>query len=155
MKNKKAILKLLFLLPLSVLGQTKPSLTLWYDEPAAQWEETLPLGNGRLGMMPDGGIEREHIVLNEISMWSGSEADYRNPKAAESLPAIRQLLLEGKNKEAQELMYTSFVPVKPEKGGTYGAFQMLADMFIDYTYTVPDDSVKNYKRWLDLEESVA
>ena len=155
MKNKKAILKLLFLLPLSVLGQTKPSLTLWYDDPAAQWEETLPLGNGRLGMMPDGGIEREHIVLNEISMWSGSEADYRNPKAAESLPAIRQLLLEGKNKEAQELMYTSFVPVKPEKGGTYGAFQMLADMFIDYTYTVPDDSVKNYKRWLDLEESVA
>lgn len=42
--------------------------TLWYDEPAAQWEETLPLGNGRLGMMPDGGIGKEHIVLNEISM---------------------------------------------------------------------------------------
>ena len=48
--------------------------TLWYDEPAVQWEETLPLGNGRLGMMPDGGIGKEHIVLNEISMWSGSEA---------------------------------------------------------------------------------
>ena len=54
--------------------------TLWYDEPAAQWEETLPLGNGRLGMMPDGGIVKEHIVLNEISMWSGSEANYLNPE---------------------------------------------------------------------------
>ena len=44
---------------------------LYYTAPATIWEETLPLGNGRLGMMPDGGIESEHIVLNEISLWSG------------------------------------------------------------------------------------
>ncbi len=134
----------------------KTDKTLWYDRPAAQWEETLPLGNGRLGMMPDGGISKEHIVLNEISMWSGSDADYRNPKAAESLPAIRQLLFEGKNKEAQELMYTSFVPIKPEKGGTFGAFQMLADLWIDHSYhDSTDDKTEDYKRWLDLDESVA
>lgn len=54
---------------------------LYYTSPAAIWEETLPLGNGRLGMMPDGGILREHIVLNEISLWSGMEADYSNPDA--------------------------------------------------------------------------
>lgn len=48
---------------------------LYYRAPAAIWEETLPLGNGRLGMMPDGGVSREHIVLNEISMWSGGESD--------------------------------------------------------------------------------
>ena len=131
--------------------------TLWYDEPAAQWEETLPLGNGRLGMMPDGGVTKEHIVLNEISMWSGSEADYRNPQASESLPRIRQLLFEGKNKEAQELMYTSFVPKKPEKGGTYGCFQMLADMYIDYIFpdTASQSQAKDYLRWLNLDESVA
>ena len=55
---------------------------LYYTSPAAIWEETLPLGNGRLGMMPDGGILREHIVLNEISLWSGMEADYSNPDAS-------------------------------------------------------------------------
>ena len=129
--------------------------TLWYDKPAKQWEETLPLGNGRLGMMPDGGITKEHIVLNEISMWSGSEADYRNPEAAESLPRIRQLLFEGKNKEAQELMYTSFVPKKPEKGGTFGCFQMLADMYINYTFPDTISQAKDYLRWLNLDEGVA
>ena len=90
---------------------------LYYTSPAAIWEETLPLGNGRLGMMPDGGILREHIVLNEISLWSGMEADYSNPDASKSLPAIRQLLFEGKNREAQELMYSSFVPKKLETVG--------------------------------------
>ena len=135
-------------------AQTRPSLTLWYDEPATQWVETLPLGNGRLGMMPDGHIHKEHVVLNEISMWSGSEADYRNPEAAKSLPAIRQLLMEGKNKEAQERMYTDFVPVQPETGNTYGAFQMLADLHVEYLY--PDTATaRAYRHWLDLEESVA
>ena len=111
-----------------------PEHILWYDEPASIWEETLPLGNGRLGMMPDGGIEEERIVLNEISMWSGSEADYANPDAAESLPEIRALLLEGKNAEAQEVMYQRFVPHKPTDGGTYGGYQTLGDLHIDYHY---------------------
>ena len=111
-----------------------PEHILWYDEPASIWEETLPLGNGRLGMMPDGGIEEERIVLNEISMWSGSEADYANPDAAESLPEIRALLLEGKNAEAQEVMYKRFVPHKPTDGGTYGGYQTLGDLYIDYHY---------------------
>ena len=53
----------------------------------------FPLGNGRLGMMPDGGVDREHIVLNEISLWSGMEADYGNPDASRSLPAIQQLFI--------------------------------------------------------------
>ena len=81
-----------------------PEHTIWFDKPASIWEETLPLGNGRLGMMPDGGIDHERIVLNEISLWSGCEADYSNPDAAESLPQIRDLLLQGKNAEAQEVM---------------------------------------------------
>ena len=109
-----------------------PEHVLWYDEPAELWEETLPLGNGRLGMMPDGGVTEERIVLNEISMWSGSEADYSNPDAAESLPEIRTLLLQGKNAEAQEVMYERFVPHKPSDGGTYGGYQTLGDLYIDY-----------------------
>ena len=86
------------------------SIVLHYDAPAKIWEETLPLGNGHLGMMPDGGIENEHIVLNDITLWSGSPNDDANPKAKAALPEIRELLLEGKNYEAQQLMYESFVP---------------------------------------------
>ena len=127
---------------------------LFYKAPAEQWEETLPIGNGRLGMMPDGGIDSEKIVLNEISMWSGSVADYRNEEAANCLPIIQELLFEGKNKEAQELMYKSFVPKKPEKGGTYGFYQMLADLNIDYLYN-NSNSIKNYERGLNLSTSVA
>ena len=42
------------------------TLKLWYDKPAAMWEETLPLGNGRLGMMPDGGVQVRHRMLTNI-----------------------------------------------------------------------------------------
>ena len=62
----------------------------------------MPLGNGRLGMMPDGGVVQETIVLNDITMWSGSFQDTRNPEALKYLPEIRRLLLEGKNDEAQD-----------------------------------------------------
>jgi alpha-L-fucosidase 2 len=136
-----------------------PEHILWYTSPAELWEETLPLGNGRLGMMPDGGVVSEKIVLNEISMWSGSEADYANPDAAESLSEIRALLLEGKNAEAQEVMYERFVPDKPSDGGTYGGYQTLGDLRIDYSGIPGLDSnnvVRSaYCRWLDLREATA
>lgn len=130
-----------------------PEHTIWFDEPASIWEETLPLGNGRLGMMPDGGIYEERIVLNEISMWSGSEADYSNPDAAESLPQIRQLLISGQNAKAQEVMYERFVPHKPTDGGTYGSYQTLGDLTIRYEND--KDNIRNYRRWLDLKSATA
>ena len=126
---------------------------LWYDEPAEIWEETLPLGNGRLGMMPDGGIARERIILNEISMWSGCEMDYANPDAAESLKDIRALLIEGKNAEAQEVMYKRFVPHKPTDGGTYGSYQTLGDLWIDYEGLT--EAPESYLRGLDLRSATA
>lgn len=129
-------------------GQLDPEHTIWFDKPASIWEETLPLGNGRLGMMPDGGIDRETIVLNEISLWSGCEADYSNPDAAESLPAIRDLLLQGRNAEAQEVMYRRFVPHKPTDGGTYGSYQTLGDLNI--THHNVTEEISCYRRWLDL-----
>ena len=129
------------------------SHTLWYDEPAEIWEETLPLGNGRLGMMPDGGISQEWIVLNEISMWSGSEADYSNPDAAESLPAIRALLCDGRNADAQKLMYERFVPHKPTDGGTYGSYQNLGFLIIKNEGM--DCQTSDYTRGLDLRTATA
>lgn len=132
----------------------RPEHTLWYDTPALQWEETLPVGNGRMGMMPYGNPRHEHVVLNEISMWSGSRACYDNPEAADSLPEIQCLLLEGRNKEAQELMYRSFVPHKPTEGGTYGSYQVLAHLNIDLSYG-SDAAPEAYTRRLDLSEACA
>ena len=131
-----------------------PDLTLWYENPAKIWEETLPLGDGRLGMMPDGGIRDEKIVLNEISMWSGSEFDYSNPEATKYLPEIQRLLKEGKNREAQKVMYEHFVPKKVD-GFSYGAYQMLGDLDIRYEYAEKDLNPLDYMRALDLTDGTA
>ena len=155
---KSLVTFLCAVLPLASVVASAPADTcnhrLWYTAPASIWEETLPLGNGRLGMMPDGGVDREHIVLNEISLWSGSESDYRNPDASKSLPAIRQLLFEGKNLEAQELMYRSFVPKKQETDGRYGSYQVLGDLDIDFSYPEASGAEK-YVRSLSLRDGVA
>ena len=130
-----------------------PESVLWYDAPAHAWEETLPLGNGRLGMMPYGGTHKESIILNEISLWSGSEADYANPDAAASLHEIRSLLLEGKNAQAQDVMYERFVPHKPTGGGTYGSYEVLGQICMDYHHET--DSATLYTRGLDLRTATA
>src|SRR5690554_6171502 len=75
--SKKSVGVLLILTIFSTMLLAQPQ-QLWYDRPAEQWEETLPLGNGRLGMMPDGGINSESIVLNDITLWSGSPQDANN-----------------------------------------------------------------------------
>ncbi|WP_300700102.1 glycoside hydrolase family 95 protein [Bacteroides sp.] len=160
----KILLSFLLLVFMSVLLSAETiadscNHQLYYNSPATIWEETLPLGNGRLGMMPDGGIDREHIVLNEISLWSGMEADYSNPDASKSLPTIQQLLFDGKNKEAQELMYSSFVPKKQETDGRYGTYQVLGDLNIDFRYpdakTASLPVTKDYRRSLNLRDAIA
>lgn len=135
-------------------AQDKP-LKLWFDKPAKVWEETLPLGNGRLGMTPDGGLYREKIVLNDITLWSGAPQDANNYDAYKLLPEIRQLIKEGKNDEAQALMDKSFVCTgKGSADVPFGCFQMLGDLYLDYTYPgagTPAD----YKRTLSLNNAMA
>ncbi|MBQ8958502.1 MAG: glycoside hydrolase family 95 protein [Bacteroidales bacterium] len=131
---------------------------LTYTAPAQIWEECFPLGNGHLGMMPDGEVGQETIVLNDITLWSGAPADDSNPLALQSLPEIRRLLMEGKNDEAQQLMYETFVC-----GGAgsshgqgakvpFGCYQTLGMMTIEYHYP-NDDSVTNYRRTLCLDDA--
>ena len=137
-------------------------LSFFFEEPANCWEETLPLGNGRLGIMPDGGIEKENIVLNDITLWSGKVADYSNPKAKESLPEIQRLLLEGKNYEAQELTYKTFTCSNNGSNwgnganANFGCFQTLGNIEIDYLYD-ENSKVKDrsYTRKLDLTNAIA
>ena len=139
-------------------AQGKPQM-LWYDSPAKMWEETLPLGNGRLGMTPDGGVWKENIVLNDITLWSGSKQDANNYEAHKSLPRIRELILEGKNDEAQDLVNRDFVCSGPGSGGAqWGKYQMLGNLQLNFTYSGVADqntSPETYRRELDLNTAVA
>ncbi len=129
--------------------------SITFNTPSIRWEESLPLGNGRFGMMPYGGIEEERIILNDISLWSGCEYDYANPDAAKSLDEIRTLLLEGKNAEAQDIMYKRFTPKKSTTGGTYGSYQCLGELFINQRYNTTNPEAQNYIRSLDLTTATA
>ena len=138
--------------------QTTPT-NLITTAPAQIWEECFPLGNGHLGMMPDGGVEKETIVLNDITLWSGAPSDDSNPLALQSLPAIQRLLKEGKNDEAQKLMYETFVCGGEGSGHgqgakvPFGCYQTLGNMTIEYHYPNAD-SVTNYQRTLCLNDAI-
>lgn len=163
---KKNLLSLLALAAIFMgCAQTQKVSTremqLLYDKPANVWEATLPLGNGRIGMMPDGEIDKEHIVLNDITMWSGSmDKDALNPDAINYLPKIRELLLQGKNVDAQNMMYEHFrcgglgSAHGSAKDAPYGCFQMLGDLNLSYSYPATD-SVTGYQRTLSLNDAVA
>src|SRR5438270_6758608 len=76
---------------------TPDKLTLWYQQPASQWTEALPIGNGRLGAMIFGGVESERLQLNEDTLWSGAPRDWNNPDAKNHLAEVRRLVLKDKD----------------------------------------------------------
>ncbi len=133
-------------------------LKLWYKNPAKIWEETLPLGNGLIGMMPDGKINDESIVLNEISMWSGSPQDANNYQAFNSVGDIQKLLFEGKNDLAEALVNKNFVCVGAGSGqgngaeAPYGCFQNFG--YLNFLFFHQGETT-DYKRWLDIGEAKA
>lgn len=144
---------------LHFITRAQESLQLWYDRPATMWEETLPLGNGRLGMMPDGGVVSEKIVLNDITLWSGSEQDPNNYDAYKSVERIQRLLLEGRNDEAEQLVNANFVCVGQGSGFgngadiPYGCFQTLGELQIRYDHQ--QGEMTQYRRHLDLPTATA
>ncbi len=136
----------------SVLQQVP--MTLWYTQPGVQWEEALPLGNGRLGMTPDGGLAHERVVLNEITLWSGAPQDANNYNAYKKLPQIRALIAAGKNDEAQAIIDKDFVCTGPGSGGDrYGCFQMMGNL--DINFDKAEGTPTGYRRWLSLDSAVA
>ena len=76
---------------------------LWYNAPATEWEEALPIGNGRIGAMVYGNPLQEVYQLNEESIWSGYPQDWNNPKAANALPQVREAVDRGDYAKASEL----------------------------------------------------
>ena len=113
---RKIFLSLIFVAGLLVVnGQVRP-LSLWYTKPAEKWTDALPLGNGRLGAMVFGGVEKDRIQFNEETLWTGEPRDYTRPGAAQYLDTIRQLLFAGKQKEAEQLAGDKFMGIRSDEG---------------------------------------
>src|ERR1700758_1157742 len=93
------------------LAHADEALTLWYRQPARAWTEALPVGNGRLAAMVFGDTRREHVQLNEDTVWSGEKRDRSNPQASKTVPEIRRLLQEGHPAEAQALADRSMISI--------------------------------------------
>ena len=124
---------------------TPTPLRLWYREAAEKWTDALPIGNGHLGAMVYGNPAREHLALNESTLWSGEPRDETNPKALEVLPKVRAALFAGHYEEAAKL--------SREMQGPYSAAYMpMGDLTLDFNDKAP---FENYERDLDLTRAVA
>lgn len=120
---------------------------LWYRRPAENWFEALPLGNGRLGAVVFGGVNQEHLQLNEESLWAGCPED-PYPKDVEiHYPRFQQLNLEGKFQEAYEYA-REHLAARPTSIRSY---QPLGDLYLKFNH----GDAANYKRSLDLSSGKA
>jgi alpha-L-fucosidase 2 len=121
-----------------------------YDRPAAEWNEALPIGNGRMGAMIFGHPASERLQLNEDSLWYGGPRDRNNPDAAKVLPEIRRLIFAGKPREAERLAVLGLSGI-PE---TQRHYEPLGQLLLTFEGIDPD-AVERYERRLDLERAVA
>jgi alpha-L-fucosidase 2 len=134
-------------------GSAQPSSraqVLWYDAPASQWVEALPVGNGTLGAMVFGGIARERIQFNESTIWTGGPHDYARPGASSWLPRLRQLLYAGRQAEAEAVAQVHFMSAPLHQR----AYQAFGDLRIDFP-SLDSAKVEAYRRDLDLDSAVA
>lgn len=122
-------------------------LKLWFEKPANQWEEALPLGNGRLGLMVHGGVEQENLQLNEDTFWAGGPHNNINPAARAALPKIRQFIDGGNYAEASELAEKTIT----SQGANGMPYQTAGNLLIDFP---GHHAAKNYYRDLDIANAV-
>ncbi len=124
------------------------NMTLWWRQPAADWNQAMPIGNGRLGAMVFGGLEEERLQLNEDTLWAGGARDTNNREALAHLPEIRKLLFEGKPGEASKLA-NQYLMGKPMNLRPY---QSLGDLRLKFPGHA---QAAFYRRDLDLESATA
>lgn len=137
---------LLLSLALPALAQRPAAQVLWYRQPAKDWNEALPVGNGRLGAMLFGRPEQELMQLNESSLWTGGPANLNpNPAAPTYLPEVRRLLFAGDNTRAIKLM-------QKMQGPNTNAYQPLGDLILRQPLA---GATSEYTRDLDLATATA
>lgn len=149
--NKLKNLKIIVLVFLCVLAKglaQDKSLTLWYNKPAENWYEALPLGNGRLGAMVFGNPAMERLQLNEETIWAGSPNSIAHEKALKALPIVRKLIFEGKYKEAQDLATTD-IRSQTNNGMPYQTFGSVYLSFPGH------ENYTNYYRELNIADATS
>lgn len=124
------------------------SNVLWYKQPAANWDEALPVGNGRIGGMIFGRTDEELIQLNEDSVWSGGFRYRNNPKAKANLEKIRKLIADGRITEAQKLCEDAFYGRNEQQRH----YHPMGDLHILQSGC---ENSENYRRSLDISSAVA
>ncbi|MDR1121237.1 MAG: glycoside hydrolase family 95 protein [Dysgonamonadaceae bacterium] len=155
MKNNKLINYCFFTLLLSCTfacncdKDAPSSLKLWYEQPATQWMQATPIGNGRLGAMIYGGVNTETIALNEITLWSGQYDEHQEQACGkERLAKIRQLFFAG-NIEAGNNLGTQYLSGSPHSFGTH---LPMGDLKLQFGHA--PEKITHYKRELNLENAV-
>src|SRR6185369_1170441 len=123
-------------------------LLLWFDKPAVEWTDALPIGNGRLGAMVFGGTASEQFQLNEDTLSAGSPYDPNNPEALKALPEARRLIFAGRYREAHDLVGAKMMadPIKQMP------YEPVGDLRLDFAN---HENSANYRRQLDLNTAIA
>ena len=131
-----------------LLPAVPDQLVLWYEKPATEWVEALPIGNGRLGAMVFGGTENERLQLNEDTLYGGGPYDPNNPDALNALPEARRLIFEGKYAEASDLIGEKMM-ARPIKQMPY---EPVGDLQLNFP---GHNAASDFRRELDLDTAIA
>ncbi|MCS3556814.1 MULTISPECIES: glycosyl hydrolase family 95 catalytic domain-containing protein [unclassified Sphingobacterium] len=140
---------LFFMIVVDVRAQHQDHV-LWYKEPAKNWNEALPVGNGRLGAMVFGDYNKETIQLNEESLWAGTKQD-ANADAAKKLPEIQALLIAGEIEKAAALS-EKYLKSDPLRIRSYQSFGELQIDFANERYK--PEQITDYRRELDIQSGI-
>lgn len=124
-------------------------LKLWYSAPASVWEEALPLGNGSLGAMIFGDPFNETIQINEETIWSKGKKIDPIENAKELFEETRKYILAGELEKADE------VAKKAYAGNEQGSYQTLGNIYLNFTYGEGNETVRTYRRHLDLQNAIS
>lgn len=149
--RRTCLLALLTALPALCGAEAASDMRLWYRQPANQWIEALPVGNGRLGAMVFGGIADERIVLNEDSLWRGRPLHANHPRAREAVAETRRLLFAGKIDEAHAAA-EEIISAQPRDKRIFGSFTVLGNLWFDFPGL---ENATDYERELDLDAAIA
>jgi alpha-L-fucosidase 2 len=134
--------------PLSLaVDSTGRDMVLWYRQPATNWLQAMPLGNGMIGAMVFGGVPQERIALNESSFWSGRPHDYDDTNAFQYFAKIRDLVFAEKFQEAEKMANAHFYGIPKAQE----AYQPLGDLLLSFGTT----NYTEYHRELDMETGIA
>ena len=129
-----------------IISPEEQELKVWYDQPAVEWTEAIPIGNGYMGAMVFGDVERERIQMNEGTLYSGDpDFTFKNINVRKKYPEVMALMEDGEFKQAQDIIQKDWL------GRAQECFQPMGDVWIDFPH---EGKVEDYERSLDVGKAI-